>query len=191
MRKISIAALAAASFLLAGCSGSPAPTSAPMAVETQEAAEFQKDFEEAEEPSGQSIQYGNLQAEFGSELTVDDFVIAARFDGSKTLDETAVEAEGEKVRIIEVQIENTGDSMLDASMSGLDSITTDKGSGRQEFDGSNDEPFFGQVGPGEKASIRLLVQIPDGATTATLTYTVAGESAAEPVVVHFNGPIEK
>lgn len=191
MKKTLTAAVAAASFMLAGCSGGGSePVETVTVTQTPEAAEFAGEFEEAEPASEDNLQAGGLQAEFGTELDIEDLIVAARFDGSKTMDETGTEP-GAKVRILEIQIENNGENVFDASSSTLGSITTDKGSGRQLFDGSGAEPFFNQVGPGEKASVQLLVKLPKGAKTATAAYTLASHNGTGPAYdVNFTGPIE-
>ncbi|MGR6092252.1 hypothetical protein ACU4IU_16960 [Brevibacterium sp. CSND-B09] len=191
MKRILTVAVAAASFMLAGCSGSESePVETVTVTQTPEAAEFAGEFEQAEPATDDQIQSGGLQAEFGDELDIEDLVVAARFNGSKTMDETGEEP-GAKVRILEIQIQNNGDNVFDASSSTLGSITTDKGSARQLFDGSNDEPFFDKVGPGESASVRLLVKLPEGAKTATASYTFASLNGEGPVYdVNFTGPID-
>lgn len=192
MRKMVIAATVAATMMLAGCStqGSD-PEVAAEATQGPQKAEWSESFEEAEPTSEDNMQQGNPQANFGDELVVGDLVVAARFSGSKTMDETGTEP-GAKVRLLEIQLKNSSENVFDASSSTLDSITTDEGSGRQLFDGSDAEPFFGQIGPDEKASVTLLIKLPKGAKTATATYTIgASNGAGNIITVNFTGEIKK
>lgn len=172
---------------LSACSGnSPEPVQTVTVTAEPEAAQFQDgEFEEGD-PGQVNIQSGSVEAKFGDELKVEDLILAARFDGTKTMDETGTDP-GAKVHILEIMIQNNGDSIFNADSSTLDSIATDAGSAQQVFDGSSDEPFFGQIGAGQKGTVRLLIKMPKGATNSTATYTVG--SSNDYFTVNFTGDI--
>lgn len=187
MRKISVAILAIGALTLSACSSSePEPRETVTVTAEPEAAKFQDGEFEDENPGNVAIESGSTEANFGEELKIESLVLAARINETKTLDETGTDP-GAKVHILEIMIENNGDNIFNADSSTLDSITTDKGSAEQVFDGSQDEPFFGQIGRGQKATVRLLIKMPKGASTATATYTVG--SSDDYFTVYFTGDI--
>lgn len=172
---------------MTACSaGEPEPKETVTVTAEPEAAQFQDSEFEDGNPGDVAIQSGSVEADFGEELKVEDLVLAARFSETKTLDETGT-TPGAKVHILEIMIQNNSDSIFNADSSTLDSITTDKGSAEQVFDGSQDDPFFGQIGRNQKATVRLLIQMPKHATNATATYTVG--SSNDYFTVHFTGDL--
>ncbi|MGC3020873.1 DUF4352 domain-containing protein [Brevibacterium sp. FAM 24630] len=187
MKKFALGLSLIGALTLTACgSEEPEPRETVTVTAQPEAAQFQDGEFEDGEPGEVPIQSGSVEVNFGEELKVEDLVVAARINETKTLDETGTEP-GVKVHILEIMIENNGDSIFNADSSTLDSITTDKGSAEQVFDGSQDEPFFGQIGRGQKATVRLLIKMPKGASTATATYTVG--SSDDYFTVHFTGEI--
>ena len=186
-KKISLSLGLIGVLTLAACSNDePEPRETVTVTAQPEAAKFQDGEFEDENPGEVPIQSGSAEANFGEELKIEDLVLAARINETKTLDETGTDP-GAKVHILEIMIENNGDSIFNADSSTLDSITTDKGSAEQVFDGSQDEPFFGQIGRGQKATVRLLIKMPRDAKTATATYTVG--SSDDYFTVYFSGDI--
>lgn len=172
MKRTLVAAVAAASFMLAGCSSGTDNSSAT----------------EASDPGSDS---GTLEASLGEEIVSDEVVISVSLKGTGPVIDREEEYGGQEAHGFKLEVENRGDTTFDGSNSFINAVATDEGSGQQVDGVDNDDEtgYIEQLGSGTKGSITLWFVLPEGATKATVSAQVGSADDSFPVT--FSGEIEE